>query len=233
MFNPSLAHTSSFISSQMQHAEGLEAETKKNLHRAVTISRQAGCGALAVAEKLAHYLDLHPAEDTRPWKVYDSNLIDKVLADHDLPACLAKFLREDRFSQLEDIMADVFEVRPPAATVLRHVAETVRGLAITGNVILIGRGGNMVAAHLPRVLHVRLMAPLEKRIEHCLEAYHMTREQAGKFCHDEDHARKRYFKKYFNADIDDPLLYNMIINTGSVGYDDAARIIGDAVLKMN
>jgi len=25
----------------------------------------------------------------------------------------------------------------------------------------------------------------------------------------------------------------MTINTGSVSYDDAARIIGDAVLKMN
>ena len=233
MFDHGLEHCPSFISSQVQFVEGLEPATSKNVRRAVTISRQAGCGALAVAGKLAHYLDAHPAADTRPWKVFDSNLIDKALADHDLPACLAKFFREDRASQLEDLMVDVFDVRPPAATVLKHIAETVHNLASTGNVILIGRGGNILAAKMPHVLHVRLVAPLEKRIEHCVEAYHMTHAQAGKFCPDEDHARKRYFKKYFNADIDDPLLYHMIINTGSVSYDDTARIIGDAVLKID
>ena len=48
----------------------------------------------------------------------------------------------------------------------------------------------------------------------------------------EDRGRERYLKKYFNADINDPLLYHLIINTGLVGYDDAAKLIGDAVLNL-
>lgn len=216
----------SFISSQFKSGS----EVRTPVRRAVTISRQAGCGALVVAEKLAHYLQAHAVVDARPWAVYDSNLIDKVLADHGLPPYLSKFLREDRVSQLEDLMADVLGALPPTATVIKHVTETMHGLVATGNVILIGRGGNVVTAKLPHVFHVRLVAPLDKRIEHCIEAYHMTREKASRFCPDEDHARQRYFRKYFNADIDDPLLYHMIINTGQMGYDATAKVIGDAVL---
>ncbi len=228
MINLGVEHCTSFISSQFKTAGGAETAVR----RAVTLSRQAGCGAAVVAEKLAQYMPAHTPGDSRPWKVYDSNLIDQMLADQGLPAYLSKILREDRASQLEDFMADALGVHPPSATLLQHVTETLRKLAGAGNVVLIGRGGNMVTARLPHVLHVRLVAPLDQRIEHCAEFYHMTRDKAARFCPDEDHARKRYFRKYFNADIDDPLLYHMMINTGQVSYDDAARIIGDAVLKM-
>ncbi len=232
MLDHGLEHCPSFISSQVRFADGLASPVQKNVRRAVTISRQAGCGARVVAEKLAHFLQGHSTGDARPWVVFDRNLMDKVLEDHNLPACLAKFLPEDRISELEDIMADVFGVHPPSTTVLHQTAETMLRLAQGGNVILIGRGANMVTAGLPHVLNVRLVAPLEKRIEHCLEAYNMTKTEARKFCLREDHARRRYLKKYFGADIEDPLLYQMIINTGLVSYDDAARIIGDAVLNL-
>ena len=139
---------------------------RKDVRRAVTISRQAGCGALVVAEKLADYLQEHSRRRACPWTVFDRNLMDKVLEDHNLPTRLAKFLPEDRVSQMEDILADVFEVHPPVQTVIHQTAETMLRLAGLGNVILIGCGGNVITARLPHVLHVRLVAPLEKRVEH-------------------------------------------------------------------
>ena len=108
----------------------------------MTISRQTGCGALVVAEKLAHYLQQHSSGDACPWTVFDRNLMDKVLEDHNLPARLAKFLPEDRVSQIEDILAEVFEVHPPAQTIIQQTTETILKLAGLGNVILIGRGSN-------------------------------------------------------------------------------------------
>jgi cytidylate kinase len=115
--------------------------------------------------------------------------------------------------------------------VIQQSAETILKLAELGNVILIGRGGNVITAKLPQVLHVRLVAPLEERIEHAHEDYHMTLAKARDFCVSEDLGRERYLKKYFNADICDPMLYHLIINTGLVGYDEAAEIIGNAVLN--
>jgi cytidylate kinase len=108
-------------------------------------------------------------------------------------------------------------------------------LADAGNVILIGRGANIVTTHLPHVLHVRLVAPLEKRVEHACRYYpefNQNADQARKFCLQEDEARRRYLKKYFGADIEDPLLYHMLINTGWISYEDAAWTIGEALLNV-
>jgi cytidylate kinase len=99
-------------------------------------------------------------------------------------------------------------------------------------VILIGRGGSVITAKLPHVLHVRLVAPLDGRVEYAHQSYNMSKAAARKFCLNEDLGRKRYLKKYFNADVDDPLLYHMIVNTGLVNYDEAARLMGDAVLNL-
>ncbi len=228
MTNLGVEHCTSFISSQFQSAGEAGAET--GVRRAVTISRQAGCGARVVAEKLARYLQEHSPKNARPWTVFDRNLMEKVLEDHDLPTRLAQFLPEDRVSYLEDIMTDLLQAYPTSQTVIRQTTETILKLASLGNVILIGRGGNVITARLPNMFHVRLVAPLEERIKRSHESYGMTKAEARKFCRREDLGRQRYLKKYFHADINDPLLYHLIINTGLVNYDDAAKLIGDAML---
>ena len=231
MMNIGVEHCASFVSSQFQPGGTAGLDTEVGVRRAVTISRQAGCGALAVAEKLARYLQEHSSKHAIPWKVFDRNLMEKVLEDHDLPTRLAQFLPEDRVSFVEDILADLLQAYPPSQTVIRQTTETILKLASLGNVILIGRGGNVITARLPNMLHVRLVAPLKERIEHCHDAYGMTKTKAAKFCRREDLGRERYLKKYFHADVNDPLLYHLIINTGLVTYDDAAKLIGDAVLN--
>ena len=54
---------------------------------------------------------------------------------------------------------------------------------------------------------------------------------ALEFTAKEDHGRKRYLKEHFGKDIDDPLLYHLIINTDQVPQEHAAVLIGDAVIE--
>ena len=75
----------SFVSSHLQSANEPKALMENGVCRAVTLSRQTGCGAFVVAEKLAHYLQEH-SKSGSPWTVFDRNLMDKVLEDHNLPA---------------------------------------------------------------------------------------------------------------------------------------------------
>ncbi len=221
-----------FINCQLQPSDKSAQFTANGARRlAVTISRQAGCGALIVAERIAGLLQADVAKGDPPWTVFDQNLMDKVLEDHHLPARLAQFLPEDRASQLQDIMDDLFGWRPTSGTVVQQTSETVLHLAEMGHVIVIGRAGNVITAKLPNVFHVRLVAPLEKRIEHAHRFYKMSKNAAHEFILREDGGRRRYLSKYFNARIDDPLLYHLIINTGLVSFDDAARMIADAMLK--
>ena len=230
MINASLERCFSFINSQSTSAKAAGEHTGGR--RAVTISRQAGCGAVHVAEKLAAYLQQHAPPANAPWTIFDRDLMDKVLADHKLPAYLAQYLPEDRVSAIEDTLADIFSVRPTVHDMVQRTAETVLKFAELGGVILIGRGGNIITARLPYVLHIRLVAPLEERIERICRDDNKSTAEARKFCLEEEQSRARYLKTYFNADINDPVNYHLIINTTRVGYDNAARLIGEAVLRL-
>jgi cytidylate kinase len=230
MINASLDRCLSFINSQS--APTKRALTPVGLRRAVTISRQAGCGAVRVAEKLAEYLQQHAPPQNAPWTIFDRNLMDQVLADHNLPAYLAKTLPEDRMSALEDMIAEIVGARPTVQKLVLQTTETVLKFADLGGVIIIGRGGNIITAKLPHVLHVRLVAPLDDRIERICRDDHKTPAEARKFCIEEEQSRARYLKTYFNADINDPLNYHLIVNTSRVGCDNSAKLIGDAVLRL-
>lgn len=224
-----LEHCHTFINCQLDPDQAGRGGLNRPLRPAVTLSRQAGCGALVVAQKLAAILQRDLPADEPPWTVFDRNLMDKVLEDHNLPARLAKFLPEDRATELQDITHELFGLRPPSWTMIQQTSETILKLAELGHVILIGRGANVITSRLPHVIHVRLVAPLETRIQHCQESYDMTARAARDFCRREDDGRRRYLKKYFQANVDDALLYHLSINTGFTSYDVAARLIADTV----
>jgi cytidylate kinase len=67
-------------------------------------------------------------------------------------------------------------------------------------------------------------------VEHLKEYYKFTTAKAKEFLKKEDGGRRDYLKKYFGKNIDDALLYDLIINTDHVDYEKAARLIADAVL---
>jgi cytidylate kinase len=49
----------------------------------------------------------------------------------------------------------------------------------------------------------------------------------------EDRGRKRYLQKHFDRNLDDALMYHLVINTDFVSYEKAAQIIGDALLNRS
>jgi len=207
--------------------------SEKMIQRAITISRQTGCGALEVAEKVGRLMNQQLPPTVAPWTVFDRNLMDKVLEDHQLPPSLARYLPEDRISELEDLITDVFGIIPSSQTAARQTAETILRLVEIGGVVVIGRGANMITAKLPRVLHIRLVAPLADRTARISATDHKLPADARRFCDEEDLARARYLKKHFNANIDDPHLYHMVLNTSRMGYDETARLIADAAQHLN
>lgn len=226
-----LNHCLSFVNCQLRSGSSQALDSSRVTHpRAVTISREAGCGARIVADKLAELLQACSPKDAPPWTVFDRNLMERVLEDHHLPARIARFIPEDRMTELQDITQELLGLRPNSSTVIEQTTETILHLTELGSVILIGRAANVITAKLPDVFHVRLVAPLAQRIEHAREFYAMTPEQARVFCEHEDLGRRRYLKKYFKADIADPLLYHLTINTGLISYDEAARLIVKAAI---
>jgi hypothetical protein len=229
---PGLDRALSFISCHLQPAgKGQVSHEDDVPRRAVTISRQAGSGAHAVAERLAPLLQARTPKDAPPWTIFDRNLVDKVLQEHNLPERLVKFMPEDRTSEISDTMEELFGLHPPSWLLVRKVTETILHLAELGNVILIGRGAAVVTANLSHVFHVRLVSALEKRLQRIQELNHLSKKAALEFIQQEDRGRERYLKKYFEADVDDPLLYDLTINTDRISHHQAANLIAETILN--
>lgn len=218
----------SFINCQIKPAK--PGKGKRTRVRAVTISRDAGSGAHAIAEQLAAELQAGSQPGKRPWTVFDKDLVTKVLEDHDLPARMADFIPEDRMTELQDAVQELFGLRPPSWTMIQHTSETMLRLVELGNVILIGRAGNVVSRDNPEVLHVRLVGSEEVRVARIAEARELGRRVALETLRKEDRGRARYVKKYFDADVDDSRLYHMTFNTDLVSQAHVVRILSEVVL---
>ena len=229
---PGLDQCLTFVNCQLQPGGKMSYSDKDRPRRAVTISRQTGCGARVVAAKLADHLQSHDRHSRAPWTVFDQNLIERVLEDHHLPKRIEEFMPEDRISEIADIMDGLFELRPSSWTLVHHTSETILHLAELGSVILIGRGANIVTSKFDHIVHVRLIAPLEQRIERIQQTEKLSAKEAAAFIRKEDRGRHRYIKKYFEQDINDPLLYHLVINTGLVSLDKAVRMIAEMVLNV-
>jgi len=130
---------------------------------AITIYRDDGAGAITIGHLAAKILDDRCSGSPKvPWTVFERNLAEKVLEEHNLPATLEHFMREDATFPLSDAVDELLGLHPSSWTLVEHTTQTIRRLAIMGNVILVGRGSNFISAHFPHVFHVRLIAPLKK-----------------------------------------------------------------------
>ena len=198
---------------------------------AITISHQTGAGAHEVAERLVDALEPSEPNGIQAWTVLDRQLVERALEEHHLPLQLAKKMPEDKRSYVDDVLDDLFGLRPPSWVLVPQVAETMQHLAETGHVILIGRGATIVTAQLPNVFHVRLVASLPTRISRIQASHDVTAQQAMRLVAREDRGRQRYVRANFQARLDDDLLYHMVVNTDQVPFEDAATLIAQGAGK--
>jgi cytidylate kinase len=197
----------------------------------ITISRESGAGSGIVCEKLKEILSLHQNEEFGEWAVFDKNLIEKVIADHNLPDQLAQLMTHENYNSMNNIISEMLGLQPSARTLMHKTAQTILQLAYTGNVIIVGRGSNLITAKLKNTFHVRLVSPLEDRIRRIEKFYDIDRKKAQEFIKDEDIGRKEFVRKNFLKNNEDPLLYHMMLNTHLMTHEEAAQVIADAVMR--
>jgi len=196
----------------------------------ITIARQEGAGGLMVASNLAAYLEAHTASHEE-WTVFSQHLVTQVLEEHNLHKGIGSFMKEDHKGLLTDAFEEFLGLHPSTWTLVEQTNATILRLAQIGNVILVGRGANLVTAELDNVFHVHLVAALENRIERAEKVFNFDRKIATNYIRKKDEARRRYVKDNFGKDINDPLIYHVVINTDLVNYDDAARLVGNEVVS--
>jgi cytidylate kinase len=159
------------------------------------------------------------------WTAFGGNMITRMLAANHLPEQLARFLPEDRVPEVNATLGEMVGLHPSLWELMEKTKATMRHLAKTGHVILVGRGANFATADLPGGIHVRLIAPVDQRARYYAQRFNVSAAAALEHNAKCDAARRRYVKAHFNADVADPAAYDLVINTGHVPLAEAADMV--------
>jgi cytidylate kinase len=170
---------------------------------------------LAVAERLDVPLDAATAHDEQ---VEGGSWLDRVLrgfigvdAGAPTPLPAATFSSED------------FQ---------RATEEVLTRQAASGEGVILGRGAVAVLRGDPGVVRVRLTGPVERRIRQAMKLQGLERDAAERALRRFDRTHAEYLRQFYGAEIDDPALYHLTIDSTSISIDGTVELIAGAARSL-
>ncbi len=210
----------------------------------ITISRQYGSGGEAIGRRVCEALG---------YSYFDKNLIARVASEAGISENEIVDFSEDTY-KMRGFVDRLFGRRRSAAdawinsaaqrTLAVEMLDEARSVNLVkdiiieahrhDNVVIVGRGGQAILQEQPGVLHVRVVAPLGARVLRVQEQEKCGLDEASTLVKRKDEAAAAYLERFYDIDWDNPLLYHLIINTGKWEFEDATRLILNALthLKM-
>ena len=202
--------------------------------KAITISRLYGSGGGEIAARLARRLN---------WHLIDHELVARVARELGIPEQRAQGRDEYAQGFIARVVSQFTHPLPttidPALRVasnqteenryqeaLRRVVETA---ADSGQAMIVGRAAQVILAERRDVLHVRIVAPLPKRITYATLRENLDAAGAQERIQLKDRDRTRYLQTVYHRDVNDPMLYDLVINTGVLSLDQAVDLICQAL----
>lgn len=186
----------------------------------ITLSREPGSGGKLVAKAVADRLGLD---------LFHHDIINAMAANADTSTRVIRTLDERGVSMLEDWVSAAISDRhlwpDEYAEVMMRVIGTI---GKHGKAIIVGRGANFVLPPENR-FRVRIIAPLELRINCVAETNGVSKKEAKRHVLRTESDRRAFVRKYFHSDIRDPVNYDMILSTGTLSVTSAAAAICSAV----
>ena len=183
----------------------------------ITISRQMGSGGIPIARKAAEKLG---------YTLVDGDAILAVADQYGLS--------RESIEQADEKPPHFVETLDVKHEIALHLIELIiLEYALKGNIIIYGRGGQDLLKGINSVLRVRIIAPYEERVERWAEREWLDPDRARRLVRKSDQQRAGFIRYYFDRDWDDPLGYDLVINTERLSEDSAVRVICDAIKDRN
>jgi len=198
----------------------------------VTIGRQIGAGGRTVGHILA---------TTLKTDFLDSQLIDEVARRLELPREEVEAEDEQPGSLLSRLLlalgaANTEPMIPPETAsvwtppnadpvfdtrraVLQLTQDVIREAARGNNVVIVGRGGAYILRDHPGALHVFLRAEPVVRVRTIMEREKKTEDQARRRLKQADENWTAYIKQVYGHDRNLASHYDLVLDTGRLGYD--------------
>lgn len=177
----------------------------------ITISSPLGCGGVEIGKRVADELNL---------EIYDDQKLIDMAPEVGIPSDDLKGMSEPGFFDR------LFSNKPHVY--MDYMDSIIYEVSRQGNGVILGHGSQMLLRDFGCALHVRIHASESTRIQNVTKHQGLSSEAAIKLIHKMDSKRKGLFRLAFGNDLDDPSLYDLIINTEKIGYDSASKFIMEA-----
>ena len=115
---------------------------------------------------------------------------------------------------------------------LATLSDIIRDLAAHGDVVIIGRGSQVILEGQPGVFHVLLVAPLDERIRAFALREGLTVEEATGQVQEREKGRVSFHRKFFKVEVNDPSLYHLTLNTARFSTEEAAQITSEFAQRL-
>jgi cytidylate kinase len=200
----------------------------------VSISRELGAGGGTVGDAVAKQL----GADLLDEQSITTELAKRMRFSPDYlskaterPPTLGSILMSD-LARSSAMLAGMNVWRLPEEEIIESVRQLVRERAEAGHVVVIGHGGRSLLGWKPSglsTLSILLHAGSEWRIEQLTRRFGIDAAEAKRRVEHTDEARVRYQKYFFDSDMYDSRLYDLVLNTEALGLEMAIRVTTAAV----
>ncbi|MDM7916485.1 MAG: AAA family ATPase [Candidatus Eisenbacteria bacterium] len=190
------------------------------LRPVITISRAFGSGGGEVAHRLAASLG---------YQIFDREIVNAIVEQSKFQEAIAASLDEHDLSSvrlwIEGLLHGKFLSKGDYLHTLARVLGTI---AMHGHAVILGRGANFLLDPA-RSLHVRIVAPFAQRVETISRLRQVSFEEAERLVQKVDEERRHFFHTYFSRSPDDPLSYDLCLNTAGIGIENCIVLIERAL----
>lgn len=200
----------------------------------ITISREYGAGASVIAQELSRVLGYTILGSQLISQVADLLSVEEevVAARDERPEGLFERIARN----LRGATPEGVSVGPAADPDDRQIADALEAIvseaARLEPLIILGHGAQVTLARDPEYIHTRLVAPLEVRVQRIAEMLGLSRSEAEHRVAEKDDERRRWTRRCWNIDIDDPHQYDVCVDTSRLGVMRTAGVLLYAYRSM-
>jgi cytidylate kinase len=186
----------------------------------VAISHLPGAGGAELGRSVAERLG---------YGFFDREIVEAIVKDAGTQGQLAAGLDEHVRGLVERYVIDTVRARSFAeGDYLKSVVRVVGTLARRGRAVLLGRGSACILTR-NEALRVLVVAPREVRLERIARERGLASAAAREHLEHEEADRAEFFRHHFGVRQDDPALYDLSINTGSLSMALATELVVQAL----
>lgn len=105
------------------------------------------------------------------------------------------------------------------------IAQIIRDLAAQGDIVIVGRAGQVILRDRDDTLHVHIIAPFDQRVDTLTKREGINRREARACVTASDRARSDYLRRYYHVAWSDPAVYDLVVNTDKLAQETVVGLI--------